>query len=1024
MMVFTASKASGIRLRGIWIIMTAISKHQMQNQDHFKEFADFSKIKHDQLTPMMKQYASLKKENPETLLFFRLGDFYELFFDDALIVSNVLKLALTRRGTVSDMPVPMCGVPYHSAQQYIAKLIDEGFKVSICEQTETPEEAKKRTGKGTALVNREVVRTLSPGTLIEEDYLQGDASQYLAIIVVNQQCPHPHMMAAWIDLSTQNFWFQLLDWSNSDDTGIHDFLVKIKPKELILCRDGFYPRLKKMATDHNILISSSTDYQSIDFKAACQDLYDIKNIDFILDDCVFHTKGAVDAPHIQHKKIDVKRDKDIQKTVYKTIFTLTQFLKNTYKENDFILPLPKLQQSQKLMHLDQHSLRHLEVFIASDGRTKNSLYDCLKTTKTPMGSRLLAQYLRYPLYDKAEIQQRHDTIEFFVKNQDLSSQIQAFLQHFPDIERALTRIQMKSATPRDLGAIKDALEMFLQIAPLLDEVGIGALPAYINDISSWFHDENQKALSDIHDHIQRAIKEPYAPHLLQPGFIQDGYNQDLDKKRDFIQNTKLYIAGLERDFRNETQIANLKIKHNNMLGYYIEVNKKDGEPLLTPAWKEHFMHRQSMANHMRFTCQRLQNAEIEINSAGTSLSIIERQIWMDLCVMVCGVASVLQDVARWIAKTDLMVTHALMSVKNKYVRPKICDHHDPYPHRFIIKNGRHPVIEGLLKKQHEFFVSNDTYLCDDQGKKNEHLMLMTGPNMGGKSTYLRQNALLVLMAQSGLFVPADHAEIGLVDRIFSRVGASDHLAQGLSTFMVEMTETASIMHHVTPQSLVILDELGRGTSTFDGLSIAWAAIEFFDRMACRTLFATHYHELIELVKCHATMKAMTMSVKETKDNIEFLHKVKAGEAKKSYGIQVAKRAGLPSDVIARAQDVLSIIQNNQLQETLKNLSHDYMPLFSSNPNAQPESLAVDGGVGDNVDHSGDMGSNIEGTSAEETAKNSTHMDGRDDSGNDHKGFSKIHMETIKKISEADIDNMTPRQAQAFLFDLVDFLGNQ
>ena len=794
------------------------------------------------MTPIMQQYMMLKNQYKEYLLFYRLGDFYELFFDDAVETSKILNIVLTKKGNV-----PMCGVPFHSSESYLNKLVKLGYKIAICEQMETSEEARKRGYK--ALVKRDVVRIVTPGTILEDSLLEAKENNYLACIVgINND-----YAISWLELSTGLFCYHTTDLNKLDSD-----LFRINPKEVLISDrlvelDLIYSALKKYKF-------SITQYSSsfFDVSRAYNTLCSVYGISTL--------KGFGD---LKNEEISV-------------CGSLLEYVKATQKGNLPKLEFPKAYMQCNFMFIDAAALRNLELFCTQSGELEGSLIAAIDYTTTASGGRLLKRCLSAPLACSDTINCRLNTVEFFVSNQILYRNIRQILKGTADIERILTRIKVAKCSPKDLYALKLTLDKTCELLELLNKFDISIVSGFCARLGKY--DNLCKTLSEIL--IQNNVS-----NVKEGGFI----NPDCDKELSeliYIQNySNNLIQELRDKYRSATNIQSLKILYNNILGYYVEVssnyliNDKD------------FIHRQSLANSIRYTTNELKELESKIISARDAAISLEIKIFGQLCTMIIEDAEKIVITAHALAEIDMLTSFAELAVQYSYSKPIIDDSYE-----FNIQKGRHPVVERNGK-----FVANDINLSPEQ-----RVHLITGPNMAGKSTFLRQNALIGILAHIGSFVPAEYAHIGVIDKIFSRVGASDNIVSGYSTFMVEMIETAAIINQATDKSFVILDEIGRGTGTYDGLSIAWSVIEQIHNVnKSRAIFATHYHELSRLDEYLRNIKCFCMKVEEWNGKVVFLHEIIPGSTNKSYGIHVAKLAGFPQSVLDRAEDLMNKLKANE-----------------------------------------------------------------------------------------------------------------
>lgn len=836
-------------------------------------------------TPMMQQFIEIKSVNMDSLLFYRMGDFYELFFDDAEIAARALGITLTKRGKHEGQDIPMCGVPVHAAEDYLQKLIGLGYRVAVCEQMEDPAEAKKRGSK--AVVKRDVVRLVTPGTVTEEKLLDPSASNYLATLARIKKSEDSFEMAiAWIDISTGNFRVTQV---SPQELGAA--LARIEPRELVMPESIYNdPDIKQMILldEKAITLESPTFFDSQMAVERLKTNFDVKS----LDGFGSFTKAELAAAGA----------------------ALAYVEKTQIDERPALMP-PSREDASHSMFIDAATRANLELMRTLSGEKQGSLFHAINQTVSGPGGRLLAERMMNPLTDIHAIAQRQNSISFLLGKPELARSLRLMIKQIPDMARALSRLALNRGGPRDLaGLLKGMIGARTIVAELsnLDELPseFSAAVKAINDLPE-----------DLQNLLANALSEELPLLARDGGFIKKGYHEELDELKSLRDESRRVIAGMQLQYAEATGVKSLKIKHNNMLGFFIEVTANNADPLISEDGKATFIHRQTLANAMRFTTTQLAEIETKIaNAAGKALQI-ELELFSKLVASVLKSTAQISNTADAVAILDVAQSLAHLAETYEYCRPKVDD-----SLAFDIKGGRHPVVEQVLKRDAQNpFVAND---CNIGGDKAGKLWLLTGPNMGGKSTFLRQNALIIILAQMGSFVPAREAHIGIVDRLFSRVGAADDLARGRSTFMVEMVETAAILNQAEVKSFVILDEIGRGTATFDGLSIAWAAIEnLHEANLCRTLFATHYHELTSLAEPLERLSNVTMKVKEWEGDVVFLHEVVAGTADRSYGIQVAKLAGLPPAVIARARDVLDQLESSERTNNAKTLIDD-LPLFS------------------------------------------------------------------------------------------------
>jgi DNA mismatch repair protein MutS len=868
-------------------------------------------------TPSMAQFLEIKAANPDSLLWYRMGDFYELFFEDAVVASAALGIVLTKRGRHQGAEIPMCGVPIHRADEYLQRLIRQGYRVAVCEQLEDPAEARKRGSK--AVVKRDVVRLVTPGTLTEETLLDAKSRNYLTALfrapgntdagVLDAAAVYA---LASLDISTGEM--ELGEVSGPDLPGE---LVRLSPGEII-------------TTD--ALIADADLKRWIGVAGAAHTPVPAASFDSLAGERGLKTQLGVS---------ELGGFGTFSRSELAATGALLRYIDLTQIGKRPIIRPPKRTGDGGILTIDAASRTSLELTRSSSGDKAGSLLAAIDRTVTAAGARELAARLASPLRDVAAIERRLDAVSFLVDDAPLRDDVRETLRGAPDIARAVSRLAFGRGGPRDLGALRDGLAAAAAVAKRLAKAGAAmGLPAELDrvcrDLSS--ADAGLAAALDA-----ALVDDP--PHLKRDGgFVRAGYREALDTARQLKDDSRQFIAALEAKYAELTGVKTLKIRHNNILGYFIEVTALNAKALTAPPLGDLFRHRQSMANAMRFTTPELTETEGRIASAGQRALAIEEEIFQELSTAIGRNEQALSGVAAALAAIDHLAGLAELAACESYVRPELSSGRG-----FEIRGGRHPVVEQALRQSKTgAFIENDCILgleADRPAGFDEEttarIWLVTGPNMAGKSTFLRQNALLVVLAQMGSFVPARVARIGVVDRLFSRVGASDDLARGRSTFMVEMVETAGILNQATDRSLVILDEIGRGTATFDGLSIAWATVEYLHEVSkCRALFATHYHELTALAGRLADVGNVTMDVKEWQDDIVFLHKVRPGAADRSYGIQVAKLAGLPQPVIDRARQVLDLLEKNDRRATGAEKPLDDLPLFAA---ARPRGQAPKAG---------------------------------------------------------------------------------
>lgn len=852
------------------------------------------------LTPMMAQYLETKKAYPDYLLFYRMGDFYEMFFDDAVAASKALDIALTKRGKLEGADVPMCGVPFHAYETYLSRLIKHGFKVAICEQMEDPKEAKKRGAK--SVVKRDVIRLVTAGTLTEENLLDSRRNNFLLSLAKTGDM----LGVSWLDLSTGDFFLEEIGLKNKPEAVVvSSLLSRLSPVE-ILVSDRYLqsPKLFEVFNEYRKKLSVLPEAR-FNFENARRNLLNLFKVE-TLDAYGNFSRAEITAAGV-----------------------LMDYVETTQKGQMPRVEKPVKIYERQVMEIDGATRRSLELLESSSGDRGNSLLSVLDRTVTGAGARMLAGRIASPLVDTKEIGERLNVVEFFLNEEFIRDDVRALLKACPDIERAVSRLSLERGGPRDLAAIKTTLAAVPRLKNILSGASsqnmVSELPEAVARIAGRMgHHEN------LVDELERALADELPLLARDGGFIREGYYPPLDEIRRVKNNSQQIILQLQEKYAAATDIPNLKIKYNNLIGYFVEVPAKFATRMLE---NKDFIHRQSVLNAVRFTTVELTEIENEIRGAGEKLLATELELFNKLVTEVRIAADDISRTAKALAELDVGAALADLAAEKNYCRPEIDD-----SFCFDVEDGRHPVVEASLAREHGgAFVGNDCRLGGDYS----NIWLITGPNMAGKSTFLRQNAIIAVMAQIGSFVPAKRARIGVVNKLFSRVGASDDLARGRSTFMVEMVETASILNRADERSLVILDEIGRGTATFDGLSIAWAVVEHLHEVnRCRALFATHYHELTSLVGKLHKMSLHCMKVKEFNDEVIFLHEVIDGAADRSYGIHVAKLAGLPPVVLKRAEQVLSSLENDKKNANIKELADD-LPLFSSLKKEEKKPSAVD-----------------------------------------------------------------------------------
>lgn len=820
-----------------------------------------------EITPMMAQYLEIKAQYPDCVLLFRLGDFYEIFLDDAPKVANALGIQLTKRGKHQGEDIAMCGIPWHQLDNYLPDLIKQGYKVALCEQLEDPAEAKKRGYK--AIVKRDVVRIVTAGTLTEDTLLDAHSNNYLAAVATIRD----GIAVAWCDLSTGDFCTQ-----STSQKDLGSVLASLNPSEILIPQKlQQNPDFFDLWRQWKSVLSFQPDstFNPTNTLRYVEQFYGVATLDAFGDFSPSETTAAG---------------------------ALLNYIHLTQKGGIPKLTAPRAIRAQHALRIDASTRRNLELTHTLAGSKKGSVLSVIDHTQTAAGGRLLRQYFALPLTQSDAINDRLEHVAFWVARTEQRQALQALLKTCPDLERGLSRLSLGRGSPRDLAAIRDALITGEKVAERLSR--LENIPATLHAL--W---KQLPLFLSLTNTLEQALA-PDLPFLARDGgFIKTGYNLQLDTTRKYANEGLQLIRDLEQHYQAVSRIPQLKIKHNGVLGYYIEVSTKVADSL-----KEPFIHRQTLANAARFTTEELNTLQSKLIKSSAEAQALEMEIFQTLIAETLQQSDTLRRTASTLATLDVATALAHLAVIENYCCPVVDE-----STAFEIKGGRHPVVEQALQAQHNTpFIPNDCALAEAQ-----KLWLLTGPNMAGKSTFLRQNALITLLAQIGSFVPAAEAHIGTVDAIYSRVGAGDDLAQGRSTFMVEMVETAAIVNQATPRSLVILDEIGRGTATYDGLSLAWATLEHLhDVNQCRTLFATHYHELNQLEARLPHLKGYTMQVEETNTGIVFLHHVARGKADRSYGIFVAQLAGMPPAILERSEEILRELEKAGEKKALTDL-----PLF-------------------------------------------------------------------------------------------------
>jgi DNA mismatch repair protein MutS len=839
------------------------------------------------VTPMMAQYVEIKAANPDCMLFYRMGDFYELFFEDAEAASRALGIVLTKRGKHLGQDIPMCGVPVERADDYLQRLIGLGFRVAVCEQMEDPAEAKKRGSK--SVVRRDVVRLVTPGTITEDRLLDpGRANLFLAVSRRKASDSDWCYGLAAVDISTGRF-----SLSEADGTGLAAEIARIDPREILLT-DVIHndPDLAHLWRDTRAAVTPLAR-EGLDPASAERRLKEFFGV------ATLDSFGAFSGAEIT--------------AAGSALF----YIEKTQIGARPVLHPPSRDGQGPALAIDAATRANLELTRTLSGERAGSLLATIDCTVTPGGARLLGERLAGPLTDPSAIRRRHDAVAYLVADTTLRDRLRGTLKRSPDLARALSRLGLNRGGPRDLACVRDGM---LAARDLGEQLGaIADLPQDLADCAT-----RLRALDTTVAEELAAVLQEELPLLKRDGgFIREGANADLDELRVLQHDSRRFIAALQSRYATDTGCKALRVKHNHMIGYFVEVPQNVGEDLLKEPWKTTFVHRQTMAGAMRFSTVELGELESKIASASDRALRIELGLFDELSARLVNLSAEIADAADAVAILDVHAALADLAADRGWVRPGVDAGLD-----FSITAGRHPVVEAALKREGTAFIANDSDLA---GSDAGRILLITGPNMGGKSTYLRQNALMVVLAQMGSFVPASEARIGVVDRLFSRVGAADDLARGRSTFMVEMVETAAILNQATARSLVILDEIGRGTATFDGLSIAWAAIEHLhEKNRCRALFATHFHELTALAERMPRIANATLKVTEWNNEVVFLHEVVPGAADRSYGLQVARLAGLPPAVVDRAKVILGELEKSD-RERPKRAVIDDLPLFAAIP---------------------------------------------------------------------------------------------
>ncbi len=851
------------------------------------------KAKKSAPTPMMAQYLAIKESAPDALLFYRMGDFYELFFDDARAASATLGIALTKRGKHLGEDIPMCGVPVAAAQTYLPRLIARGHRVAICEQTEDPKEAKKRGAK--AVVRREIVRIVTPGTLTEDNLLEPrQASRVCAL----HRDGTGAWGLAWADISTGEFCA-----SQTDHLGAEELLSALGPREVLIQDSADAEIRERIDLALPGLVPTplpASHFRPRQYLSALCAAFGVSSLDGF-GDFSMAEKGAMCALHT--------------------------YLQITQAGQPSRLAPPVHLDHTGWMAIDPATRGSLELLTTLAGKKKGALLDNLDCTLTAAGGRLFADRLTRPSLDLQIMARRHDAIAWFTEESGILEKVRTALRHCPDGERALSRLTLGRGGPRDLAAIAQVLQNGETLNAIFPTSPLSAPPEELASALQAISLANDSAAGVLARDLKKALNDELPLYTRDGGFIAKGWSAALDETRELGRNARQVIARLQSDYARLCDVASLKIKHNNVLGYFIEVTPRHADKFMAEPLNAQFTHRQTLGSAVRFTTSELAELDAKIAGATERAHALELEIFADFNTRINDMAAQIRNRAAALAAIDVAASAAHWAMANKAVRPTLVE--EPV---FVIEGGRHPVVESALKTEGDTpFTANDCAL-DGRADTHPRLCFVTGPNMAGKSTFLRQNALFAIMAQAGLFIPARVAKIGVVDRVFSRVGAADDLGRGRSTFMAEMIETAAILNQAGPRALVILDEIGRGTSTFDGLAIAWAVAEHLYRInQCRALFATHYHELTTLTGTLSGAANLSLRARQWEGDLIFLHEVVKGAADRSYGVHVARLAGLPDAAITRASEVLERLEKGK---SYKSPALSDLPLFQA-PQSAP-----------------------------------------------------------------------------------------
>ncbi|MCI5044752.1 MAG: DNA mismatch repair protein MutS [Aquisalinus sp.] len=851
------------------------------------------------VTPMMAQYLEMKAQAGDALLFFRMGDFYELFFEDAIKAAAALDITLTRRGQHKGEDIPMCGVPWHSHEGYLARLIKAGFKVALCEQTEDPAEAKKRGAK--SIVRREIVRFVTPGTLTEDTLLETRRHNYLLAVSTGRG---DKGAIAWADLSVGDLMTKTV---TSDD--LSSELAALSPKEILLPENlsgTWQTSLHDLQGDYCLTFQAMSSFNAQSAQRALSELYGVKSLEAF---------------------------GDFQSDEITAMGALVSYMELTQAGKMPALKTPRRTDRSESMVIDAVTRASLEIDQTQRGERNGSLLSAIDKTVTGPGARQLGNWLARPLTSVEKIRSRQGAVQYFHHESELRETLCNLLTGAPDMQRAASRLGLGRGGPRDLAALRDGIQGGGELLNALtasrqQSLAATLLPEHIKQLCVNLHPD-PKTVGDLNNELTVALAADLPLLMRDGGFIARGYDSDLDELIELRDNSRQIVAGLESQYRQQADIKSLKVKHNNVLGYFIEIPVAQADKLATENEAGAFIHRQTLANAVRFTTVELSELDAKISRARDGAVARELELFQVLSGKAAACSAELSVIAEAIADLDVFVGLAELAHLENYTCPIVDS-----SLAFEITDGRHAVVEQSLRQssgdENARFIPNSCTLANED---QAQLLLVTGPNMAGKSTFLRQNALIAILAQIGSFVPASAAHIGIVDRVFSRVGASDDLARGRSTFMVEMVETASILNQATERSLVVLDEIGRGTATFDGLSIAWATAEHLhDVNRCRGLFATHYHEMTTLSERLERLDNVSMKVQEWHQEIVFLHEVVHGSANRSYGVAVAKLAGLPKQAVQRAEEVLRLLEEGKVHKHggVDALIQE-LPLFSAAP---------------------------------------------------------------------------------------------